>query len=121
MWGSTISFEDYPVEEALRLMRDAGCTRVEMWIGHLKRCRTETLRREFAKYAKEELGLEMGALNVVGEPYYKPFGTDLEVKATLEGLKRDLDLALDLGVHDVLIWEGVRPKGLSDLECEQQL
>jgi sugar phosphate isomerase/epimerase len=121
MWGSTISFEDYPVEEALRLMRDAGCTRVEMWIGHLKRCRTATLRREFVKYAKDDLGLEMGALNVVGEPYYQPFGTEQELQATLEGLKRDLDLALSLGVRDVLIWEGVRPKGFSDLDCEQQL
>ena len=121
MWGSTISFEDYPVEEALRLMRDAGCTRVEMWRGHLKRCRTEALCREFAKFAKEGLGLEMGALNVVGEPYFKPFGTDQELQATLEGLKADMHLALSLGVRDVLIWEGIRPKGLSDSECEQQL
>ena len=121
MWGSTISFEDYPVEEALRLMRKAGCTRVEMWRGHLKRCRTESLCREFARFAKEEMGLEMGALNVVGEPYFKPFGTDDELKATLEGLKADMHLALALGVRDVLIWEGIRPKGLSDLDCEKQL
>jgi sugar phosphate isomerase/epimerase len=121
MWGSTISFEDYPVEEALRLMRDAGCTRVEMWRGHLKRCRTESLCREFAKFAKEEMGLEMGALNVVGEPYFKPFGTEEELKATLEGLREDMNLALSLGVRDVLIWEGIRPKGFSDLDCEKQL
>jgi sugar phosphate isomerase/epimerase len=56
-----------------------------------------------------------------GSKYFKPFGTDEELKATLEGLKEDLNLALSLGVRDVLIWEGVRPKGLSDLECEQQL
>ena len=85
MWGSTISFEDYPVEEALRLMRDAGCTRVEMWIEHLKRCRTEMLCQAFAKYAMDDLGLEMGALNVVGEPYFKPFGTDEELQGTLDG------------------------------------
>jgi len=121
MWGSTISFEDYPVEEALRLMRDAGCTRVEMWIGHLKRCRTDALCEAFVMFAKEELDLEMGALNVVGEPYFKPFGTDEELEATLEGLKKDMRLALSLGVQDVLIWEGVRPKGTSDSECEQRL
>jgi sugar phosphate isomerase/epimerase len=121
MWGSSITFEDYPVEEALRLMRDVGFTRVEMWKGHLKRCRTAALRHQFAKYAKEDLGLEMGALNAVGEPYFQPFGTDQELKATLEGLREDLDLALSLGVRDVTIWEGVRPKGISDSECEQQL
>ena len=74
MWGSTISFEEYPVEEALRLMRAAGCTRVEMWKGHLKRCRTEiTLRREVAQVApKTALDLKWAPLNVVGEPYFKP-------------------------------------------------
>jgi len=121
MWGSTISFEDYPVEEALRLMRDTGCTRVEMWIGHLKRCRTEALRQDFIRFAEDDLGLEMGALNVVGEPYFKPFGSDQELQATLEGLKKDLELALSLGTRDVLIWEGVRPQGMSDTECELQL
>lgn len=121
MWGSTISFEEYPVEEALRLMRAAGCTRVEMWKGHLKRCRTESLRREFAQVAKDGFGLEMGALNVVGEPYFKPFGSDEELKQTLDGLKEDMHLALALGVHEVLIWEGVRPKGFSDAQCEKEL
>ena len=35
MWGSSITFDDYSLEEALRLMRDLGFTRVEMWKGHL--------------------------------------------------------------------------------------
>ena len=121
MWGSSITFEDYPLEEALRVMQESGFTRVEMWKGHLKRCKTERLRQAFVKYARESLGLEMGPLNAVGEPYYRPFGTDQELQATLEGLKADLELALSLGVRDVLIWEGVRPSGRTDQECEQQL
>jgi sugar phosphate isomerase/epimerase len=63
----------------------------------------------------------MGALNAVGEPYFQPFGTDAELRVTLEGLRADLDLALSLGVCEVTIWEGVRPKGFSDSECEEQL
>lgn len=121
MWGSSITFEDYPLEEALRLMRDLGFTRVEMWKGHLKRCKTEKLRQAFTKVAREEFGLEMGAFNAVGESYYRPFGTDQELQQTLEGLKTDLRFALSLGVKDVLIWEGVRPHGYSDQECEQRL
>ena len=121
VWGSSITFEEYPLEEALRLMRDLGFTRVEMWKGHLKRCKTEKLRQAFVKYARESLGLEMGALNAVGEPYYRPFGTEQELQATLDGLKADLELALSLGVKDVLIWEGVRPQGYSDQECERRL
>ena len=66
MWGSSITYEDYPVEEALRLMRDLGFTRVEMWKDHLKRCKTEKLRQAFGKFARESLGLEMGALNAGG-------------------------------------------------------
>ena len=121
MWGSSITFEDYPLEEALRLMRVLGFTRVEMWKGHLKRCKTEKLRQSLVKFAREALGLEMGGLNAVGEPYFRPFGTDQELQATLGGLKNDLELARSLGVRDVLIWEGVRPPGCTDQECEQQL
>jgi sugar phosphate isomerase/epimerase len=120
MWCSSIVLEDYPVEDAFRLMREAGFTRVDPWKHHLKRCKTPELRQLLVKYASG-LGLEMGGLNVVGETYFQPFGTDQELQGTLDGLKADLDLALSLGIHDVLIWEGVRPAGMSDLDCETRL
>lgn len=116
MFGNSITFEDYPLEEVLRVMRDVGFTGVEMWKPQLKRCRTPELRGRFVDLAAG-MGLRMGGLNVVGEPYYNPFGTEAELQATLEGLKTDVDYALSLGVRDVLIWEGVRPKGASDGEC----
>jgi sugar phosphate isomerase/epimerase len=120
IWGSSISFEDYPLDDALRLMRRIGFTRVEMWKHHLKRVKTETLRQEFLKFCGE-IGIEMGGFNAVGEPYFQPFGSDQELETTLYGLKRDLDFALSLGVRDLLIWEGVRPKGYTDLDCESRL
>jgi sugar phosphate isomerase/epimerase len=118
--GGSIAFEDYPLEELLHLMRDVGFDKVEMWKPQLKRCKTPELRGHFVDYA-QRIGLSMGGLNVVGEPYYKPFGTDSELNATLEGLKADVDYGLSLGVHDVLIWEGVRPQGITDLECRDRL
>ena len=120
MWNSSITLEDYPLEEAMRITRELGFTRVEMWKHHLKRCRTEKLRRGFAEWSRA-MGLEMGGLNAVGEPYFKPFGTDAELQATLDGLRADLEFAHHLGVRDLLIWEGVRPKMMGDLDCFERL
>ena len=120
MWGSSITLEDYPLEDAFRLMRESGFTRVEPWKHHLRRCRTPELRQQFIKYM-EQIGLAIGGLNAVGENYYQPFGSDQDLQATLDGLKADLEFALSLGVRDVLVWEGVRPKGSSDSYCKAQL
>lgn len=120
MWGSSITFEDYPVEQAISLMSGLGFTRVEMWKHHLRRCRTPELRGAFVQFAAAS-GIAMGGLNVVGEDYYLPFGTASERYQTLEGLRRDVDYALSLGTRDVLIWEGIRPKDASDQYCVGQL
>src|SRR5206468_17126 len=42
--------------------------------------------------------------------YFQPFGSQAAYDATLAGLKADVDYALDFGVRDVMVWEGVRPK-----------
>lgn len=97
-------------------MAELGFTRIEMWQQHLHRCRTPELRRLFVQYAAG-LGISMGGLNVVGEPYYQPFGTEDEWEKTLKGLCSDVDYALSLGTRDVLIWEGVRPSAMSDAQC----
>lgn len=120
MWGSSITLEDLPLELAMTTMAELGFTRVEMWKHHLRRCRTPELRQAFAKYAAA-LGIRMGGLNVVGEDYYRPFGTDEEWQQTLRGLCSDVDYALSLGSPDVLVWEGVRPKDLSHEQCKEQL
>jgi hypothetical protein len=31
MWGSSITFRDYPLEQAVSIMAGLGFTRVEMW------------------------------------------------------------------------------------------
>ena len=113
MRGSSIALEDYTLEECIRIFRDAGFATVEMSRAHLKRCRTEQLTRNFVAYARS-MGISMGGLNVVGEPYYQPFGSDQQLEETLKGLEADADLAYSLGTRDVLIWEGVAPKGTTE-------
>lgn len=120
MWGSSITFEDYTVEEAFRFFAEFGFKRVEPWKHQLKRCKTPELLQQFVEFAKG-LGIEMAGLNAVGEAYYKPFGTDQDLQATLDGLKADMELALGLGIHTVLIWEGARPPGYTNAQCESAL
>ena len=110
MTGSTITLEDYPLEDAIRIFRSAGFDTLEVWKHHLKRCKTAELRQRFAAWAKG-CGIGMGGFNAVGEDYFQPFGTDAELEATLEGLQADTQIALALGARDLLIWRAARPKG----------
>lgn len=113
MRGSSITFEDYRLEEVLRIFRDAGFDIVEMWRPQLRRCKTDELRKKFVAYAKS-LGISMGGLNVVGEEYFRPFGSDQELQQTAAGLKDDAEFALSLGTRDVMIWEGRAPEGTGE-------
>lgn len=120
MRGSSITLEDYSLEETLRIFRDSGCTSVEMWRHHLKRCKTDELRKRFVAYARG-IGISMGGLNVVGEEYFQPFGSDAQLQQTLDGLKEDMEFALSLGTTDVLIWEGRAPQGTGEPEWIEKL
>ena len=116
MLGSPAIFQEYPLEEALRRLREFGFTKMEAWKGQMKRCRTPLLRRHFVQ-AAEAAGLSIVGLNAAGEPYFQPFGTDPQLAATLEGLKSDIEFAASLGGGYLLVWEGVRPPGATDQEC----
>src|SRR4051794_25614695 len=103
--GSTITLDDYPLEQALDTFRQAGFTSLEMWVHHLKKCKTPELRQAFSCQALAS-GIAMSGLNVVGEDYFRPFGLHNDLEATLEGLRNDMEFARSLGTRDVLIWEG---------------
>ena len=107
--GNSITFEDYPLEEACQRLAATGCNAVEMWKQHLAACKTPTLMEHFREFAAE-LGLELWGLNVVGADYFAPFGSGKNYDRTLAGLKEDVDYAIELGVQDVMVWEGVRPE-----------
>ena len=120
MQGSSITLEEYPLEEGIRIFRKAGFNSIEMWKPQLKRCKTDQLRRAFAAYASG-LGISMGGLNIIGEEYFQPFGTDQSMERTMDGLKADAEFALSLGTRDLLIWEGVAPHGTSEGKIMSQL
>jgi len=118
--GSTITLEDYPLEDAIRIFRSAGFDSLEVWKHHLKRCKTAELRQRLAAWAKG-CGIGMGGFNAVGEDYFQPFGTDAALEAALEGLKADTQIALALGSRDLLIWEGRAPQGTAESEWIERL
>ena len=107
--AGSITFCDYPLEDALARIRACGFDGVELWQPHLAKCRTPALLGRLRRDAAE-LGLELFGLNVIGFEWFRPFGTEEELAATLRQLKADIDYAVALGVADVMIWEGVRPE-----------
>lgn len=107
--GNSITFQDYSAEEACQRLAAAGCNAVEMWPPHLAGCRTPRLLQQFRDFAAE-LGLELWGFNAVGADYFQPFDSQESFNRTLAGLKADVDYALELGVKDVMVWEGVRPQ-----------
>jgi sugar phosphate isomerase/epimerase len=117
--AGSISFMDYPLEDALRRIQGCGFDGVEMWQPHLARCRTPELLRLFRQQAKA-LGLELFGLNVVGFDTFKPFGSEADLAATARQLKSDVDYAVALGVREVMIWEGVRPERAGRNVLEQE-
>ena len=78
-----------------------------MWPPHLAGCRSPSLLKQFREFAAE-LGLELWGYNAVGADYFQPFGSQKNYDQTLSGLKADVDHALELGVQDVMVWEGLR-------------
>jgi sugar phosphate isomerase/epimerase len=118
--GSTITLEDYPLEDAVRIFRATGFDSLEFWKHHLKRCKTPQLRQRVAAWAKG-CGVSMGGFNAVGEDYFQPFGTDAEMEATVEGLKADTQIAHTLGARDLLIWEGRAPNGSTESDWLERL
>ena len=106
--GNSISFQRYTAEEACQRLAAAGCNAVEMWPPHLAGCPTPALLQQFRDFAAE-LGLALWGYNAVGADYFQPFGSRDNYDRTLAGLKADVDRALELGVDDLMVWEGLRP------------
>ena len=102
------------------IFREAGFTSLEMWVHHLKKCKTPELRQKFSCESSAS-GIAMSGLNVVGEDYFRPFGLRSDLELTLEGLRNDMEFARSLGTHDVLIWEGRAPSGTDEAFWLDQL
>jgi len=108
--GNPMIFRDLPLEAALRQMAALGYDALELWPPQIAACRTPALRRQLAEHCTG-LGLPLVRLNAAGADYFGPWESPATARTILTGLKRDIDAAAELGMTDLLTWEGRAPAG----------
>jgi len=106
--GNPMIFRQLPLEMALRKMVELGYDALELWPPQIRECRTPALRRRLAEHVAS-LGLRLVRLNAADPDYFKVLGSPADVPAVLAGLKADIDAAAELGMSQLLSYEGRRP------------
>lgn len=121
-------FRQLPLEDALSKTRELGFRAVELWPPQLSAVSTPALRRRLADYLST-IELQPIRLNCADPEYFrrwtadysfdsildyfKVWTEDYSFDSILDGLRRDIDFAHDLGMTQVLTWEGRPPAGLT--------
>lgn len=108
--GNPMILRQLPLDMAMRKTAESGFDALEMWLPQLAEARTPELRRKVGEFA-ESLGTPLVRLNVADPDYLQELTGPQDVAKAVEGLKHDIDFAADLGMTEVLSWEGRRPKG----------
>ena len=106
-----MAFRQLPLEMALRKTVDAGFDALELWPPQLTECRTPELRRQLAALI-QDLGVQLRRLNCADRDYFQSLKSPKDEMA-LAGLCADIDMASDLGMSEVLTWEGRRSDSFS--------
>jgi sugar phosphate isomerase/epimerase len=110
--GNPMVFRQLPLEDALRKMVDLGYDAVELWPPQIRECRTPLLRGKLAEYIAS-LGLKAVRLNAADPDYFKALDKPDDVAGVVAGLKTDIDAAAELGMSQLLTYEGRVPAGAS--------
>jgi len=105
-------FHQLPLEDALAKFCGAGFHDLELWPPQIKMASTPALRRRLTEYLTS---IEMRAvrLNCADRDYFKVWPSDFSYQTALDGLRRDIDMARDLGMSQVLTWEARPPDSLT--------
>jgi sugar phosphate isomerase/epimerase len=106
--GNPMIFRQLPLEMALRKMVELGYDALELWPPQIRECRTPALRRRLAQQIAS-LGLKLVRLNAADPDYFQVLDSPADVPAILAGLKTDIDAAAELGMSQLLTYEGRRP------------
>lgn len=111
--GNPLTFESYSLEDALKLMVEQGYEAVEICHSQLGLCPTQQLRRQFAEHVSC-LGMQLVRSNVAAAPYFDCLKSTEDVARVIEKTQEDIDIAADLGVNQLLTWEGRIPEGATE-------
>jgi sugar phosphate isomerase/epimerase len=109
--GNPMIFRQLPLEMALRKMVELGYDALELWPPQIGECRTPQLRRRLAEHIAS-LGLKLVRLNAADPDYFKALNSPADVPGIVAGLKADIDAAAELGMSQLLTYEGRRPPKL---------
>jgi len=103
--GNPMIYRQLPFERALAKCLEAGYEGLELWPPQISEFCTPALRRELRGYA-QSLGVELVRLNCADRPYFQAIRSKQDAETALLGLIADIDAAADLGMSQVLTWEG---------------
>jgi sugar phosphate isomerase/epimerase len=103
--GNPMIYRQLPLEMALAKCVAAGYEALELWPPQIAECRTTQLRRQLNEYA-QSLGADLIRLNCADREYFQTLGSREDASRALEGLIADIDMAAELGMSQLLTWEG---------------
>lgn len=113
--GNPMAFRQLPLEMALEKARSAGYEALELWPPQIAECRTPDLRRQLAN-RMADLGIDLIRLNCADRDYFQSLESPSDVPAALVGLQADIEMAADLGMSQLLTWEGRRSATHTDAD-----
>ena len=106
---------DRPLDVALREFVELGVTGLEVCTPALELCFNAELRHQFSKKIAET-GLRFIRYNSLIPPYFDTLTSKDQVPGIIAAMKADVDVCSDLGIHQLLTWEGRIPAGASHEE-----
>lgn len=107
--GNPMIFRQLPIEDALAKIVELGYNGVELWAPQVKSCKTPDLRRRLSKYVMS-LGLKPVRVNAADADYFNMLTAPRDVPNIVAGLSSEIDAASDLGMPQLLTWEGRKPQ-----------
>jgi sugar phosphate isomerase/epimerase len=105
-------FRQLPLEDAIEKIRSLGFRQLELWPIQLAEVSTPRLRSRFAEFLTSR-DLTPIRLNCADRAYFPGWGADFTCPTALDGLRRDIDAAGEMGMKQVLTWEGRPPERIS--------
>ncbi len=118
--GNPMIYRQLPVEMAISKTVAAGFEALELWPPQIAEFRTPALRGQLRDHLRS-LGVEPLRLNCADCDYFQSLASSEDSAQALTGLQRHIDAVVDLGMSQLLTWEGRRPAGFSDADVDGPL
>jgi sugar phosphate isomerase/epimerase len=102
----------WPLERAIALLAELGVARVELCRPDVRGFTTSTMLKQLTEFIQSK-GMALAGFNAADAEDFQSLSGPREVAAAITSLKRDIDIATDLGARYVSTWEGRVPQGTS--------